>query len=136
MWWWVVKFIFQVASSGQHQQTYANGIGPRYRLAIYGLKIDQTFDQKVALSVRIKIGDRPVLGPISVHISIGHFSAYSRCSECVTSFPLKKPLSYLGLILYLISSRPVSYLSPRLNARPSDVSCLIKLPLSFVYKDQ
>lgn len=53
---WVVKFlyfekIFEMAIDGKlwqtrvGRQTYSSGIGPRYRLEIYGREMDQTFPQ-------------------------------------------------------------------------------------------
>ena len=60
---WVVKFLyfkkfFEMAIDGKlwqirvGQQTYSSGIGPRYRLAICGRKMDRTFGRN---SCRIKI---------------------------------------------------------------------------------
>ena len=57
---------------------YENGIGPQYRLAIYGPKMDQTSGQNLGFSVRIRIEDETILGPISVRIRIGHPTAYTR----------------------------------------------------------
>ena len=68
---WVVKFLyfkkfFEMAIDGKlwqirvGQQTYSSGIGPRYRLAIYGREMDQTFPQH---SVRIRIGNETILCP-------------------------------------------------------------------------